>query len=171
MCVLYGFVIAALASIQLLAAYLLPFISNESLQYAFKRASEDTTFESRLDTYQVVITGFLGLLPPLYYYIIKKPRGKDYIYCLVNFFFIVEVFVLLATGQLELQARFNMVMFQSLALIAILFFRMKQLPPMVLNILSVLIIMVYFYYQLYVSPWEFECMDLFLVYPLPLYLI
>lgn len=171
MCVLYGFVIAALASIQLLAAYLLPFISNESLQYAFKRASEDTTFESRLNTYQVVITGFLGLLPPLYYYIIKKPRGKDYIYCLVNFFFIVEVFVLLATGQLELQARFNMVMFQSLALIAILFFRMKQLPPMVLNILSVLIIMVYFYYQLYVSPWEFECMDLFLVYPLPLYLI
>ena len=42
---------------------------------AFKRASEDTTFESRLNTYQVVITGFLGLLPPLYYYIIMRDCG------------------------------------------------------------------------------------------------
>lgn len=168
---LYACIIAALASIQLIAAYLLPFISNESLQYAFSRAGKDTTFESRLNIYQVVITGVLGLLPPLYFFVIKKTEKRDYIYYLVNFYFIVEVFVLLATGQLELQARFNMVMFQSLALISIIFLKMKNLSANMLNLFSVLIIFVWFYYQLYVSPWEYECLDLFLAYPLPTYLI
>ena len=168
---LYACIIAALASIQLIAAYLLPFISNESLQYAFSRASKDTTFESRLNIYQVVITGVLGLFPPFYYYIIKKVGNKSHINCLINFYFIVEVFVILATGQLELQTRFNMVMFQSLAIIAIVYLKIKVMPPVILNLLSILVVLVCFYYQFNISQFKYNCLNLFLIYPLPIYLL
>lgn len=164
--IFYLVIVAVIFSIQQLSSSLLPlFKGNELLSYAFERASQDTTFDSRVVIYQIVITALLGIGLFLITHSkhIEKRSNSEIIY-FSNFIIILVLFILAATGQAELQARYNTVIFQYMAFIICLYLKRIKIMGSLLNVVSIILFFVWWYYDIYITPFEFKGIENFYFY-------
>lgn len=149
--------------IQEIAVFLLPYWGeSSSVSYALGRASHDTVFESRVVVYQLLIVYLIGFV--LFRTSWSKKMallGYNEIYYISNFIIAIIVFIAFATGQSELQARYITVIWQYMALISCICLKQIKVNGMILNITCFLLFIIWWYYNLYVTPFDYKGIDSF----------
>lgn len=165
--IIYGIVGAVFFSIQKISSFLLPLLtsSDSTVAYALERASRDTDIDSRVVEYQMFITYTIGLL--LLYFIWKnrlRLKQHEEINYFSNFIILVIIFLISSTGQDQLQGRFNLLIWQYLAFIACVFLKFFRIEDFLLSVFCMIIFFVWWYYELYVTPFEFKGIGSFWYY-------
>ena len=163
----YALVGAVFFSIQMIASFLFPLLdnSNSSIAYALDRASRDTEFDSRVVGYQMFITYMIGML---LLYLIWNNRWRlkqhEEINFFSNFIILIIIFIICSTGQDQLQGRFNLLIWQYLALISCVILKFIKIDKYLLTVFCVFLFFVWWYYELYVTPFDFKGIGSFWYY-------
>ncbi len=169
----YIMAIIALASVQLIAQFMLDLIPSGIFKYVLTRASKDTTFDAEVLSFSKILTTVMTAAIPLIivYFLNKKLKENKGVILFVNLLTILTVFILMNLHQTELSLRYNFYMWIFFPFSMAFVFKILRHYNFQCIICSGSLLLFFFYYIFNMSEWTYQVSYNIFLYPLILYII